>query len=454
MEGNNDGIIYPLDYSIQDLNIYTSGGQIFNLKRLMGVFTYFEDIFGFCTSGSIILIDAQGFIEKMQLTGNEFIQINIGKVKGSPANIVENFRCYKIDKAKQGNLNSMTYELFFCSEELLLSEQTKVSQSYKGKTITNIVNDILANKLQVHANKVGIIEETAGIYDFVVPTMKPFEAISWLSNYAMQTKYPGADMLFFQTRSGFNFRSLQSMYSGPVYGTYQYSLKNIDRDSQTQNEKQTSVQQYEIQKPHDSLHEADAGTFANRLLSIDPLTRSHYTTDFDYSAYQKSSKSTSLNDAPVAETYTNRLGATQNNSFESTLKVTHTNQNQATNAYIKDKLKDKPGAISGNMFPEETIPLRTAQLSLMNYTKIKMSIPGDTGLTVGKVIIFNINSLDPVKPNKELDAHYAGKYLVTAVRHTFTQKDFMTILEICKDSTPTAYQNPQQTQDWQEVYST
>jgi len=446
---SNDGVIYPLDYSIQDIDLFTSGGQKFNIRRLMGVFNYYEDIFGFCSSGSIVLIDAQGFIEKMQLTGNEFLQINIGKVKDDPANIVENFRCYKIDKAKPtGNMNSVTYELFFCSEELLLSEQTKVSQSYKGQTITFIITDILAKKLQVHSNKVGIIEETTGVYDFVVPTMKPFEAISWLSNYAMQTKYKGADMLFYQTREGFNFRSLQSIYSDEVYATYQYSAKNIDEADQGVNAKQNSVQKYEIQKPHDALHEADAGTFANRLLSIDPLTRSHYTTDFDYSSYQKSS--TSLNKEPAAETYKNRLGNTQSNSFESTLKVTHSNQNQANVKYIKTKA----GSVSNDMFSEKTIPMRTAQLALMNYTKIKMTIPGDTGITVGKIIIFNLNSLDASTPNKEVDKNYAGKYVVTAVRHMFTQTQFQTILEICKDSSPSAYQTPQESQDWQEAKNT
>ena len=255
-------------------------------------------------------------------------------------------------------------------------------------------------------------------------------------------------MLFYQTREGFNFRSLQSIYSDQVYATYQYSAKNIDEAAQGINAKQNSVQKYEVQKPHDSLHEADAGTFANRLLSIDPLTRSHYTTDFDYSSYHKSS--TSLNSAPVAEDQTNRLGNTQSKSFESTLKVSHSNQNQANVAYIKSK----PGAVTNNMFSEQTIPLRTAQMSLMNYTKIKMSIPGDTGLTVGKVIIFNINSLDPVKPNKELDKHYAGKYIVTAVRHIFSQSQFQTIMEICRDSSSEQYQTAEQTQDWKQVIET
>ena len=98
---------YPLDYSIQDLNLLGSNGQKFNLKRMMSTLSYYEDLYSFSSSGTLVVSDASGFIESLQLTGNEFLIIDIGKVKDAPDNTIETFRLYKITKRKpSADMNS------------------------------------------------------------------------------------------------------------------------------------------------------------------------------------------------------------------------------------------------------------------------------------------------------------------------------------------------------------
>ena len=151
MVDQTQGINYPLDYNIQDLNIISSNGNSMNFKRLMMSFYYFEDLYSFCTSGSMSVIDAQGFIENLQLTGNEYLQIEIGKTKDAPDNINLIFRIYKIDKRKtSGSMNSESYDILFCSEEMFLSEQTKICKSYKATTVVGMVNDILTKIGRAH----------------------------------------------------------------------------------------------------------------------------------------------------------------------------------------------------------------------------------------------------------------------------------------------------------------
>jgi hypothetical protein len=442
------GIHYALDYSIQDLNILTGAGQKFNFKQMMQSLTYYEDIYSFITSGTLMVSDAQGFIEAFQLTGNEFIEINIGKIKDGPDNIIENFRIYKITKRKPtGSQKSEMYELNFCSEEMFLSEQTKISQSYPNKTVSEIINDVLTNKLKVKTTKIEKIEDTSGVYDFVIPNMKPFESISWLSTYARPQNYTGSDMLFFQTKNGFNFRSLQSMFDDTVFGTYKYSAKNLDTSKQQTEDQQISIQKFEILKSYDSLNEINVGTLANRLVSIDPLIRSYYVTDFDYQKYEASAKT--LNDNAPTNYYANRLGQSQNETYLGTLKVATSNKDELNVGYISAR----PGSVAKDIFIESYIPLRTAQISLANYTKIKLTIPGDPAITVGKVIIFNINSFDPLNKTPEVDKFYSGKYIVTAVRHTFTPDQLVTMIEIAKDSSQTKYQKINVTNDWTEAIS-
>ena len=131
----------------------------------------------------------------------------------------------------------------------------------------------------------------------------------------------------------------------------------------------------------------------------------------------------------------NRFGKTETESYEGTLKMVVGNANQQNNEYIKNTDVDVK-----DVFMENNIPNRTAQLALANYTIVKISIPGDTGITAGRTVQFNTYSLKPSSGNRELDKFYSGKYLVTAVRHVvLSPQTFQTILELAKDSSATNY---------------
>jgi hypothetical protein len=433
---SSSGVYSPQDFSINTVNFITAAKQKLELRKLIHEFSFFEDIYSFTVSGYIKLTDSQGFVELLQLTGNEYLEIDIGKTKNGKNNLKGKFRVYKLaPRSPSGNMNFEYYTLYFCSEELMLSEQIKVSNSYKGKKISENIQNILFEKLKVSKDRIQKIEETTGISNLVVPKVKPFEAISWLSNYARPKDGAkvGADMLFFETKDGFNFRSLQSLYKDKPYATYKYEQKNLDDKVQNLQEKFSTVLKYEIVKSFDMLNEINSGTMANRLMSLDPLTRNFKTTDFSYDEYKD--KSQSLNKGDTTNQTKNRLGKTSSESYESKLKLTVGNANQKDNAYIKGKSVD-----TKDIFMETTVPNRTAQLALANFTVLKISIPGDTGITAGRTIEFKLNTLKPTKGKKDEDKFYSGKYLVTAVRHIIVSPTvFQTVLEISKESSPTDY---------------
>ena len=179
------GLYYPQDYNLKTLNFLTANGQRIELKRILGEFSYYEDIYNFVSSGYVTVTDSQGFIELLQLTGNEYIEVVFSKIKNDPSENVQKFRVYKIGpRVPAGNLNTEFYTLYFCSEELLLSEQIKISKSYKGEYIYKIIENIVYEQLKIKKERVQVIEKTKGVYDFIIPRLKPLEAISWLSTYA------------------------------------------------------------------------------------------------------------------------------------------------------------------------------------------------------------------------------------------------------------------------------
>jgi len=431
----NPGSYYPQDYSLESINFLTGSGQKFDLKDIFLEISYYEDIYSFSVSGYVTVVDAQGFIELLDLNGNEFVELKFGKIKDGVNGNSQTYRVYKVGNRKPiGNMNSESYTLYFCSEELLLSEQTKISKSYKGKEISKVITNIMTEKLRVDPKKL-FIENTMGIYDFIVPRLKPFEAISWLTSYARPSAsgIKGADMLFYETKDGFYCRSLQSLFQDPIYSTYKYQQQNIDVDTQSFQEKVSSVIDYEFVKVYDMMDDISSGTYANRLISIDTIARTSKVTDFDYKKYKSQAKTLNPNDP--SNTLKNRLGFTQNNSYDSSFKVATGNAFQQDEPYIKQSV----GGVAKNIAIETYVPNRTAQISLANYTVIKAKIPGDPGITAGRTINFNLLTLKPTSSTKELDNFYSGKYLVTAVRHVIQPTAFQTILEIAKDSTATKY---------------
>jgi len=431
----NPGAYYPQDYSLESINFLTGSGQRFEMKKLLLELSYYEDIYSFSVSGYLTITDAQGYIELLDLTGNEFVEIIFAKSKNAPNTNKQVYRVYKIgDRKPVGNLNSENYTFYFCSEELLLSEQTKISKSYKGKEIDKVITDILVDKLKVKQEKIRV-ERTNGINDFIVPRFKPFEAISWLSTYARPkgTGEIGADMLFFETKDGFNFRSLQSMFKDDIYATYKYQQQGIEDKTQSFQEKTISVLDYEFVKVYDMMNDVNSGTLSNRLISIDTMSRTSKVTDFNYIKYKSQAKT--LNPGSPTNTLKNRLGLTNADSYNASFKVATSNAFQQNQPYIKQVVD----GVAKNIAIETYVPNRTAQISLANYTVLKIKIPGDSGITVGRTINFNLLTLKPTTETKNLDEFYSGKYLVTAVRHIIQPTAFQTVLEIAKDSTPKPY---------------
>jgi len=427
-------IRYPQDYSISNLTLLTPAGT-WDFKNIMVELSYHEDLFNNTASGYLMVSESANFIETLHLNGNEFLRMTFSVGGNISTQIDKVFRIYKMDTRKQeNNMYTMSYALYFCSEEMLLNEQYKISKAYPNTEIYKNVLDILLNQLNISPQKIANVEQTYGSYDFVIPTIKPFDAINWMSNYARPASgILGSDMVFYEDKYGFNFRSLQSLMKNPVYHNYSYNPKNTDPSNLNSDE--FNVLTYEFLNSFDTLGAINSGIFANQLISVDILTRTRKVTNFDYGAYQSDVNVVKLNNNPITNQYTNRKKDQLNQTPQAVVKLIFSNFSQDSSNYIKQC----PGAVAHNIYAETYIPYRTAQMSLSNYTRLKISVPGDSALTVGMVVGFSLKSNNP--NNNSPDSFYSGNYLVTAVRHIITNR-YITVLELAKESVPTPYASP------------
>jgi hypothetical protein len=414
---------YAQDFNLEWLDIIIDNGQSIKLKLLFVELNLFEDLFSFTCSGNVILEDALGLIQKLKLDGSEVLDMGYRKFADGEVDR-RKFRIYKIGNRKpKGNKNLEYFTMYFTSEELFISEQLKITKSFKGMDISNMIARILYdedNGMNVDIGRIKGIQESYGTYRFVIPKLKPLEAISWLSNYALPAEGAGADMLFFETKKGFYFNSLKTLFDKNPYAVYKYQPSDLPGQPL---ENYFTILDYEFIKTFDSLSATSAGIYANRLITIDPITRTKTVTDFTKG---------DLNGYDSGGTSLNRFGKYSEEMYESNLKLSLGNSTQKETEYIKKS----PNSVTEDIRAETYIPNRIAQVALANRTIMKAIIPGNSDITVGKIIYVSLPALGVNDGNSATeDEYYSGKYLVTALRHIIqSQGVFQTVLELAKNT--------------------
>lgn len=442
------GLRYPTEFHLQTLNLVTPLGRngTINLMPFMIELNLYEDLYSSTISGEIVLQDALGLISGFTFNGTEFLEVQLKKTVNDNIFYSRNFRVYKVGKRVTGESNSYeVYTLVFCSEEFLLSEQYRLSKSFKGQEISSIVSNIFTEYLKVKQNnsKQVFIEQTIGTYDFILPNKKIFETVNWLSTYAMANESAG-DFVFFENSKGYFFTSLSSLYKTPVYATYRFDPKNISDDM---NQKLYNVSDFEVLNFYDTLSGISNGTFANKVITLNVLQRKVNRTSavFNYNNYL--TISSNLNPNPIINNYRNRLGAAMYDMPPVTipgleagcLRMSPSNSEDKKNEGVIQK--EAIDSVANDINIERYMPNRVAKLALANYTRIKVTIPGDPNLTVGRVVNFETYKIETStyttsrsNPTRPLDPLYSGKYIVTAVRHIVKNSEYITIVEMCKDS--------------------
>lgn len=436
--------IRPDDYYLEKVNLITPVNVV-DIKSMLVEISYYEDIFRGSVTGEILISDSINMIDRLGMCGGEYLFLTFRKLKNQDVKdgVSKKFRIYRVSERRLQNQETEAYILHFCSEEFLFSEQLKISKPYKGKKISEMASDVLANELQISVNKLNI-EETKGLYDFIVPYKSPFETLHWLANYAQPMTSNGADFLFYENHEGFNFASLQTLYGKRSYKKYMYQIKNVGDTTESSElfRDLSGFKSYTYLNTFDTLYGTINGAFASKTLTVDPITRKFYEITFDYNKdyYYKNSQ---LNDYPVVNNTPNRLNKKMNEMSEASYKVVVSNKNQ-----IKSKgILEQPWSVQNDIAAETFVPYRTAQMALSHYTRLKLVLSGDPLLSIGTVIDVvlpsNVGKKGGAGYNEGLfDVYNSGRYLISAVRHVI-KADFRyeTILEVVKDSMGASFPN-------------
>lgn len=397
-------------YDITAIEIISSTGSALNIKFMVQDFNIYESIFNGAISGDMHIWDGQNILSSYSLHGNEFIMVRFQKGGDENDPIEKYYRIYKITNARLRNLNSFEYTIHFCSEEFILNQQKRISKSYQNIVNSDIVNDILENELRVDPNKIAEIEETVNQQNLIVPGMKPFETINWLSSFSLNSKLSAA-YLFFENLKGYNFRSLASMYSQDSIKKLQINPKNVlGPDQKEPNDNTFVADRLEFPQLFDILKTISTGGYSSKMVALNLLGQEHATLRYDSvkGNFDQLNKFIPYNNAK--------------NRFNETLTDGST--------YFRYFPTFQGGLVDDWMLQ------RASQFALLNNMRMNIQIPGDLELFTGGIIELDFPFIQPIDaPSKtEQDLLKSGKYLITGIRHRIVDSVYINYLELCKDS--------------------
>ena len=256
-----------------------------------------EDIFSNNIMGSVTVYDSQDIRTLLPITGLERLSFKFN-TPGLPGyDMTEDngipFQIYKVDSVRKDEQNDIGqfYKIYFCSPEMYYNQLASVSKAYSGP-VENAVVDILRQKKYLNSKKPFYFENTATNAKYVIPSLKPYAAINYLSTQTISGKYNNAGYLFYETSKGFHFRSLGSLLAlggaraRPTRWNYQTQITNVkdgkkDEVKDVQKRLQNIIK-YEIGKPVDTMSNIMGGMYANKLVVHDAFNKTIKTHNFNY----------------------------------------------------------------------------------------------------------------------------------------------------------------------------
>lgn len=417
-----ESIRFAGDVSIRRLEVVSSANYKVDITNQMIGMEIYEDIFAPFTSLAITVRESQDFINALPLRGEEILNMEVSTPTFDKEELYfkGKYYVYSIsDRILLTDRNS-AYTLNCISYDALVDLNMKQSKAYRGN-ISEIVKELLTKDL--NTKKKYNIEPTQNSIKYVSNFWSPVKNLNYLSTSAVNND-GHSSYVFFENRSGFNFVTLDKLYTQDVYQKFikdnytrdtngNTSNRNLNRDYQR-------ILDYKVRVPFDALKFTNNGAYASRLYAHDLVKKKYIAKD--YNALNEFKNSSHLNKNPM---YTDVKPVSPANFVFNYTKHygSHTGFADTSNTPI--------------------IQQRNSKLALIRSCVIELNVFGRTDYTVGQKVYVELPK-PTVTTDKDrattddntgyLDTAYSGNYIITAINHIISREDHKCVIELSKES--------------------
>lgn len=426
-------------------NVETNKPRTINIAGIISSIELTEDIFEMAMVGKLQVYDVNDVRTILPITGLERLNLKF-QTPGMPGvdfteGSGKQFHIYKIERVRQDPNTQRTqgYDIYFTSKEFYYNFMHRISKAYAGP-IEFAIEDILRSKDKLNSSRAITWEPTKTNAKYVIPNLRPFNAIKFLCSQAVSKKYNNAGYVFYEAPAGYFFRSLESMYAiagtagRPEKFTYTYQVNRVDLDV---NQDMHSCLYYHFGLPANVLENMGEGMFANKLITHDAFNKTVKTHNFDY--YKSF-----IDYFHVETTAGEKSGIKQLIPFAK-FDDTDKDISQFPDARVS-VVTDTSKVHNDYEFvdPSATLPISISQRRQLHNNVLTLIVNGNSLLTVGDIISFDLPLMRPVPDGgkQQRNPYYSGRYLITALRHIIStegQGKYQMTLKCSKDAVKEAF---------------
>jgi hypothetical protein len=447
-----DHIEFAGDYKLDHVFLHNHMGEVTDIKRVMSELNIYESIYKNALTGSIVIIDAQNLISKLELNGTERISFKLStpgavdkrSMVDASVETGHPFHVYKITDRKQLAPGTLLYTLHFGSREFMRNLRTKVSQAYEGRLDMSVLK-ILTDENYLDSKKEVSFEPTGNADKIVIPNLRPFDAINMIAKRSLPEKSNGVGYYLYETTKGINFRSWDNMvsvrgsYDRPIVQDFYYMPMNVNDTTIKDkiNHDYKSVESYKfVNNFHDVAANTIIGTYGHNVITHNLYDKSYRKSDYNYELEFGDTKHTEVaNERSNRERYAVAAGSRVD---EDDKKISDYNESRVSLQSTTQFLHNENTGAGYGLDVRQDGPKLAQQVSQMaqviNGTALKLIIKGQSYLEAGDLIQFNMLAVDEKNTDGSFDPQYSGKYIITKIRHQINDKKYTMALECAKDS--------------------
>ncbi len=290
--------------------------------------------------------------------------------------------------------------------------------------ISDSVEKILKDTLKT--SKIGTIDKTSNKYGFIGNMRKPFTILVWLASKAVPESSGSATagFLFFQTKDGFQFRSIDDLIKQEAKATYTYSQATVSYDENNNKiDNDTKILNYVTVKNQNLIEKLKLGTYGSHRMFFNPL-------DFSFSKPEEglfklenySGKTKNLGSQiklpPLSEGSDKTLGDVPTRII--------------TAVYDIGTL-EKDASTSINSDQSEYQSQSLMRYNILFSQVLTVIIPSNTNLRAGDIIDCRFPKITQSETT-ENDPETSGLYMIKELCHHFDSDSSYTSLKLIRDT--------------------
>lgn len=319
-----------------------------------------------------------------------------------------------------------SFTLHLVSREAITNETTRVKKKYPvSLSISDSVKRILTDVLKTKKFNDTSIEKSQNKYGFIGNLRKPFTVLIWLASKAVPVSSGDATagFVFYQTRDGFNFRSIDELISQDPKAEYVYSEINETQSENTDRNNDFQITSYTTDKNQDLIEKLHLGTYASQRMFFDPLTFNFTTPEaglFQLDGYKKKIKNLGKKlDLPLlSETSDKTLGETPTRILSSV---------------IDRGTMEKDVSIDENADPSKYQAQAIMRYNVLFTQTVSMIVPCNTNLRAGDTIRCLFPKISR-GDGSEFDPEQSGLYMIKELCHHFETDGSFTSMLLVRDT--------------------